>query len=211
MTVLRDTSAPVRNGDRFFIDGEWVRPASDAMIDVVDSGTEQLYFQVAQANAVDMARAVAAARAAFDDGPWPRLTHGQRAEYMRGLAAGLRGQADAFADVWTRESGILRTYSASAGPVAAATFEYYADLAATYPFEELVRPTSKATFGLLVREPVGVVGAIIPWNAPLGLIAVKVAPALLAGCTVILKSSPEAPGEGYRPPAGCTQRRDRRP
>src|SRR6202042_52069 len=62
--------------------------------------------------------------------------------------------------------------------------------------EEPVKP-SAGQFGLLVREPVGVVGAIIPWNAPMGLISNKIAPALLAGCTVILKSSPEAPGEGY--------------
>ena len=69
-------------------------------------------------------------------------------------------------------------------------------LADTYPFEEEVTP-SAGDFGLLVREPVGVVGAIIPWNAPLGLISYKLAPALIAGCTVILKSSPEAPAEGY--------------
>jgi len=71
-----------------------------------------------------------------------------------------------------------------------------ADLAGTFPFEEPAKPTA-GEFGLIVREPVGVVGAIIPWNAPMGLISNKVAPALPAGCTVILKSSPEAPGEGY--------------
>ena len=79
---------------------------------------------------------------------------------------------------------------------AAGTFDYYADLADTYPFEEPATPMA-GEFGLLVREPVGVVGAIIPWNGPLGLISHKVAPALLAGCTVVLKSSPEAPAEGY--------------
>jgi acyl-CoA reductase-like NAD-dependent aldehyde dehydrogenase len=79
---------------------------------------------------------------------------------------------------------------------AARTFEFYAGLADTYPFEEPATPTV-GEFGLIVREPVGVVGAIIPWNAPMGLISNKIAPALLAGCTVILKSSPEAPGEGY--------------
>ena len=79
---------------------------------------------------------------------------------------------------------------------AAGTFDYYAGLADTYPFEEPATPMA-GQFGLLVREPVGVVGAIIPWNGPLGLISHKVAPALLAGCTVVLKSSPEAPAEGY--------------
>ena len=68
-------------------------------------------------------------------------------------------------------------------------FDYYAGLADTFPFEEQAKPTA-GEFGLLVREPVGTVGAIIPWNAPLSLISYKIAPALLAGCTVVLKSSP---------------------
>ncbi|MFY9773277.1 MAG: aldehyde dehydrogenase family protein, partial [Trebonia sp.] len=82
------------------------------------------------------------------------------------------------------------------GKGAQVTFDRFAALADTFPFEEPAKP-SAGQFGLIVREPVGVVGAIIPWNAPIGLISNKVAPALLAGCTVILKSSPEAPGEGY--------------
>src|ERR1700730_19166282 len=76
------------------------------------------------------------------------------------------------------------------------TFDYYADLAGTFEWERPVRP-SRGGFGLVVKEPVGVVGAIIPWNAPMGLISMKLAPALIAGCTVVLKTSPEAPGEGY--------------
>jgi acyl-CoA reductase-like NAD-dependent aldehyde dehydrogenase len=78
-------------------------------------------------------------------------------------------------------------------------FEYYAGLADTFPFEERATP-SIGEFGLIVREPVGVVGAIIPWNGPLQLISYKIAPALLAGCTVVLKSSPEAPAEGTSSP-----------
>ena len=95
------------------------------------------------------------------------------------------------------ESGVVHSVAQYAGIGGAATFEYYAGLADTYPFEEQVMPSTGGDFGLLVREPVGVVGAIIPWNAPLGLISYKLAPALIAGCTVILKSSPEAPAEGY--------------
>ena len=76
-------------------------------------------------------------------------------------------------------------------------FRYYAGLADEFPFQERHTPTAGGNVGLLVREPVGVVGAIIPWNGPVGLIAHKVAPALLAGCTVVLKASPEAPGEAY--------------
>jgi acyl-CoA reductase-like NAD-dependent aldehyde dehydrogenase len=84
-----------------------------------------------------------------------------------------------------------------AGMGADNTFRYYAGLAGTFPWEERATPSAGGNFGLLVREPVGVVGAILPRNAPLGLIANKVAPALIAGCTVVLKASPEAPGEAY--------------
>ena len=112
------------------------------------------------------------------------------------MAAGLRERAADLSQVWPRESGVLYSIAQPARPRGRHTFEYYAGLADTFPFEELATP-SVGEFGLLVREPVGVVGAIIPWNGPLGLISHKIAPALLAGCTVVLKSSPEAPAEGY--------------
>jgi aldehyde dehydrogenase (NAD+) len=77
-------------------------------------------------------------------------------------------------------------------------FRYYASLAEEFPFQERHTPTAGGNIGLIgPRKPVGVVGAIIPWNGPMGLIGNKVAPALIAGCTVILKASPEAPGEAY--------------
>ena len=197
MSLADEAKAPLRHTDRFFIGGEWVRPSSGAMIDVIDSGTEELYFRVAEAQAADMARAVEAARLAFDEGPWPRLTHAQRAEYLRAIGAGLRGRAGDLGQIWPRESGILHAIAPYFATDAAATFDYYAGLADTFAWEEPARPTAGGEFGLIVREPVGVVGAIIPWNVPIALLAVKIAPALIAGCTVVLKSSPEAPGEGY--------------
>ncbi len=99
--------------------------------------------------------------------------------------------------LWPRESGTLYKVAQFAGRIGSGALESYAALADTFPFEEECPPTSGGEFGLLVREPVGVVGAIIPWNAPVALICHKIGPALLAGCTVVLKSSPEAPGEGY--------------
>ena len=197
MSLADEVKAPLRNADRFFIGGEWVTPSSDAMIDVIDSGTEEVYFRVAEAQAADISRAVAAARKAFDEGPWPGMTHAQRAEYLRAIAAGLKERSEDLSQIWPRESGVLHAIAKYSGAGSARTFEYYAGLADTFPFEEPAQPTAGGKFGLIVREPVGVVGAIIPWNAPLGLISNKIAPALLAGCTVILKSSPEAPGEGY--------------
>jgi aldehyde dehydrogenase (NAD+) len=196
MSLADDIRTPLRNADRFFIGGEWVKPSSDAMIDVIDSATEELFFSVAEAEQADMARAVTAARQAFDEGPWPRMSHAQRAEYLRAIAARLRERSEDIGQIWPRESGVLHAIARRTGAGAARTFEFYAGLADTYPFEEPATPTV-GEFGLIVREPVGVVGAIIPWNAPMGLISNKIGPALLAGCTVILKSSPEAPGEGY--------------
>ena len=197
MTLTNEVGAPIRHADRFFIGGEWVAPSSSSMFDVIDSGTEELYFRAAEAQAPDMARAIAAARAAFDEGPWPRLSHAERAEHLRALAAGLKARSDDLGEIWPRQSGVLHLAAKYAGRGAAKTFEYYAGLADTFPFEEPATPSAGGQFGLLVREPVGVVGAIIPWNAPVSLIANKVAPALIAGCTVVLKASPEAPGEAY--------------
>ena len=84
MTTTTDPRVPLRSVDRFFIDGDWVAPGSDAMIDVIDSSTEQLYFRVPEAQPADMDSAIGAARRAFDRGPWPRMTHAERA----GVSAG---------------------------------------------------------------------------------------------------------------------------
>jgi aldehyde dehydrogenase (NAD+) len=195
MTTV-DAAAPVRHPDRFFIGGEWVEPSSDATIDVIDSGTEELFFRVAEAKESDMARAVGAARAAFDEGPWPSLPHAERAEYLRALGPALQSRAEALAQIWPRESGTIHAVARFAAKSMQKDFDAYAALADTFPFEEPATP-SLGGFGLLVREPVGTVGAIVPWNSPHGLIPHKVGPALLAGCTVVLKMSPEAPGAGY--------------
>ena len=197
MTLANDITAPLRHADRFFIGGEWVKPSSDAVIDVIDSANEELFFSVAEAQEADMARAVGAARQAFDEGSWPRLRHTERAEYLRAIATELEKRTEDIGQIWPRESGVLHFIAKASVAGAARTYEYYAGLADTFPFEEEALPSMGGKFGLIVREPVGVVGAIIPWNAPLSLITYKIAPALIAGCTVILKASPEAPGEAY--------------
>src|ERR1700722_9710152 len=193
---MSQATAPIRHTDRFYIGGQWVAPSSEAKISVIDSDTEWLYFTVPEAKAADISRAVGAARDAFDNGPWPWLAHEQRAEYLRAIGAELKKRSEDIGQIWPRESGVLHAIARGGGIGAERTFSAFAALASTFPFEEPAKP-SVGQFGLLVREPVGVVGAIIPWNAPIGLISNKVAPALLAGCTVILKNSPEAPGAGY--------------
>lgn len=196
MTITSSRRSPVKNPDGFFIGGEWVRPSSSSLIEVIDSASEEVFLKVAEARATDIERAVSAARGAFDTGPWPRLSPHERAQYLERIAAGLEERADDLADSWTQESGVLRSMSQHTAKGLAATFRFYAGLADTFTWEE--RRTS--AFGqpaLLVREPVGVVAAIVPWNAPGQLMTQKVAPALMAGCTVIVKASPEAPSSPY--------------
>jgi len=178
---------------RFFIGGGWVLPDSRETVNVINASTEEVAATVAMAGHEDVNRAIAAAREAFDHGPWPRLTHARRAEFLREIAKRFEQRSDDFARVWSTESGILyRTARERIGRFLMGAFNYYADLAETFPFVESHRSASGLR-GQIVREPVGVVAAIVPWNGPAGLMAYKCAPALLAGCTVILKVSPEAP------------------
>jgi aldehyde dehydrogenase (NAD+) len=195
--TIEKTAVPIRHDDSFFIGGKWVEPSSSDVIEVIDSSTEERYFSVPEARAADMARAVDAARVAFDQGPWPRMSHAERADWLRKIGEGLRGKSAEAGQIWPRESGALFAIAQYTAGGMAGVFDFYAGLADTFAFEERKQPTSGGEYGLLVREPVGVVGAIIPWNAPLALISYKIAPALLAGCTVVLKSSPEAPGASY--------------
>jgi aldehyde dehydrogenase (NAD+) len=190
--------------DRFYIGGEWLAGSTAKTIDVFNSGTEELFVSVAEAQEEDVNRAVAAAREAFDSGPWPRLSHAERAGYLRALADALEERAAATALTWTVETGFLHSKSTLAGQYLGATYRWYADLAETYPFIEQM-PTNAANVGLLVREPVGVVAAVIPWNGPPSTIAYKIAPALLAGCTVIVKPAPEAPSAAYILAEACEQ------
>jgi aldehyde dehydrogenase (NAD+) len=191
------SSPPLSHPTSFFIDGEWTRPSSSALIDVITPSTEELFVQVAEAKRADVERAVTAARAAFDKGPWPRMSHAERAVYLREIGKKVAARASDIAATWTSEVGIVHSLAGAMVGAVPSAYDYYASLAASFPFEERHKPGAGGKVGLLVREPVGVVAAIIPWNGPLMMIAYKVAPALLAGCTVILKASPEAPGVPY--------------
>src|ERR1700754_5143419 len=141
MSVTGDTRAPLRSLDRVFIGGEWVTPSSDSTIDVIEPATEELFFRVAEAQKADIERAVEAARAAFDSGPWPQMTHAQRAEFLRALAAGVRDRADDASQIWPRESGVLHAVARAGINELPGVYEFYADLADTYPFEERAQPT----------------------------------------------------------------------
>ena len=183
----------LNNADRFFIDGAWVSPSSSDTIDVISSSTEELIYSVAEAREVDIDGAVGAARRAFDTGPWPTMSHHERGDFLRAIGQHVRQRAADLAAVWSAEMGVTIAAAQAMSEGVGDVFDYYAGLGDTFPFIERHTP-SAGNVGYLVREPVGVIGAIIPWNAPLTLLTYKVAPALLAGCTVIVKASPEAPG-----------------
>ena len=197
-TIVRSAQVPVQYPDCLFIGGKWVKPSTSAQIEVIAPATEQLYMRVADAQEADIDRAVAAAREAFDHGPWPRMRHSERAAYLRALGKKFSERAADIAQIWPNEMGILHSIAQAFVGTIGGVYEYYAGLADTFPFEERHdNPLLGGALALLVREPVGVVGAIVPWNAAVNIMAYKIAPALLAGCTVVLKSSPESPGAGY--------------
>ena len=180
----------------FFIGGRWVAPTSDERFGVVSPATEEVVGHVPLAEAADVDRAVDAARRAFDEGRWPRTPPAERAAVLRRAAVLLRARTDDIATVTATEMGcaISQAPQAQTGMVGR-LFDYYADLLGTFELERRVVTEDRA--GLVVHDPVGVAAAIIPWNAPVTLAAWKAAPALAAGCTVVIKPPPEAPLSGF--------------
>lgn len=189
-------SRTIARGHMLYVGGGWVAPSGRDGFDVIVPSTEELFGRVTLAAPEDVDLAVAAARQAFDYGPWPRLSPRERAAYLGRLADALEQRTQDAATIWTSESGAVASLAQHGAPMGSATLRYYASLADTFSFEEEYTPAD-GDRGLLVREPVGVVGAIIPWNGPLNLLIYKIAPALLAGCTVVAKMPPEAPYSGY--------------
>lgn len=195
--TLSQNVRPLKHPSEFFIGGQWVQPHTNEGIAVIDPSSEREFFTVAKASVADMDSAIGAARAAFDRGPWPTMSHAERASFLRRLADEIERRLPEFNAIWPREAGVVLSTARAVNGGMPDAFRYYADLAETFPFVAQQDPSDGQGAAYVVREPVGVVGAIIPWNSPLSLITYKIAPALLAGCTAVLKSSPEAPGEAY--------------
>lgn len=191
---MTDTLVNLASPDKLFIGGEWTSSRGDAGIDIVSPSTEETVGRVAMASPADMDLAVAAARRAFDHGPWPRLTGAERAVYLRRIVEEMGKRGDDFARAFSMQVGMPYAHSRGMSPFLGGYFKYYADLA-EQNWQEEVRPAMAGGHAIVVREPVGVVVAVVPWNAPLPTLALKVAPALAAGCTVIAKPSPETPLE----------------
>lgn len=181
-----------RHCDALFIGGRWVKPSTAEQIAVISPHTEEEIACVAAAGPEDMHRAVAAARQAFDSGPWPRMRAAERAECMERLLRLLQEHSNEFAQLITREMGSPITFSQLGQTMASAmVLEYYVGLARTFPFEEV----RHGFMGPVVvrREAVGVAACIVPWNVPLFTTMLKLGPALTAGATVVLKPAPETP------------------
>src|SRR5213596_4066083 len=176
--------------DRLFIGGRWVAPSGREMIDVHNAGTGEVMGRVPAGNAKDVDAAVAAARGALDK--WSATSPGVRSELLEKISAGLKARSDELAKTIAQEVGMpLKMAGRIQAGLPIANFTNYSKLLKDFRFEERVGNS------LVVREPVGVVGAITPWNYPLHQITLKVAPALAAGCTVVLKPSEVAPFNAF--------------
>ncbi|MGQ0844601.1 MAG: aldehyde dehydrogenase [Sporichthyaceae bacterium] len=177
---------------KLFVGGQWVAPSSPARIRVHSASTEDYLGSVPEAVEADGDAAVAAARAAFDDpSGWSRWEPARRAAAMESLAGELEARAEATARAVSAQNGMpIRIARRGEAVKPALLLRYYADLisAAEEPAEQAHLLGGSTT---VAREPVGVVVAIVPWNYPQALAAFKYAPALAAGCTVVLKPSPE--------------------
>lgn len=178
---------------RMLIGGAWVDAAAGRRFETRDPATGALLGTLPEAGPADVDAAVAAARSAFESGPWRRMSGAERGRILWRVADLIEAHLDELAELETLDNG--KTFKLGRFgeiPGAAGQFRYFAGFASkiegtTIPTGALAQPSGRPLFAYTVREPVGVVGAICPWNSPLAMAAMKLAPALAAGCTVVLK------------------------
>ncbi|MFJ3707325.1 aldehyde dehydrogenase [Streptomyces sp. NPDC090053] len=181
---------------QLFIGGEWVEPLGTEVIEVVSPHTEQVIGRVPHACEADVDRAVAVARQAFDEGPWPRMSLDERIEVITRIKDAFAVRYEEIARVISSQNGTPYTSSVMVQALASMmVWDAAITTARAFPYEE----QRDGVLGKLLvrREPVGVVAAVVPWNVPQFTAAAKLAPALLAGCPAILKVSPETPLDAY--------------
>jgi betaine-aldehyde dehydrogenase len=187
-------SSSVKSGVRtyqHYIDGKWVNSSSGETFPVYDPSTEDVIAQVASANAADVDLAVKAARTAFDSGPWPQTSAAERGRVLFKLAEKIRQNTAHLAEIECRNTGKPIVEAEYDIADVATCFEYYGGLANKVLGH--VNPVPANALSFTLREPVGVAGQIIPWNYPLLMAAWKLAPALAAGCTCVLKPAEQTP------------------
>src|SRR5437870_145505 len=174
-----------------YINGQWVKSSSGEMFPVYDPSTEEVIAHVASGTAADVDSAVKAARTAFDSGPWRQTTAADRGRLLYKLAEKIRANATSLAELECRNSGKPIVEAEYDIADVATCYEYYAGLANKVLGH--VNPVPANALSFTLREPVGVAGQIIPWNYPLLMAAWKLAPALAAGCTCVLKPAEQTP------------------
>lgn len=192
-TVRAELDIPYRHVDTHFIGGQWVQAHASERADVVDPATGQVWGSVPRGNDDDLNAAVAAAKDAFDAGAWSGLEAAERAQYLNRIADEIEARAEILSWTNSLENGSPVAETAGAAANAAGIFRYFATLAHVID-EEDVRPAPRGGFSSTVkRDPVGVCALIAPWNFPINLVVIKLAPALLAGCTVVIKPASPTP------------------
>ncbi|MBY4108310.1 aldehyde dehydrogenase family protein [Rhodococcus fascians] len=178
--------------DRLFIAGEWVAPLGRNRIDIVNPANEETIGSIPEASHADVDRAIASAVESFDSGPWRRLTYAQRAEYLSRLADEIEARADDVAKAYVYDfGGTIRSGRGMAAGAAALVRAHvrFADQLSDEP----ERVTVGNLEALLVRDPIGPVLGIVPWNTTFFISMVKIAPALLTGCPIVVKVATESP------------------
>jgi acyl-CoA reductase-like NAD-dependent aldehyde dehydrogenase len=188
------------NVEKFFIGGRWVAPENGAALDVIDPATEEVIGTAAVPSTKDAVRAIEAARAAFDDGPWPRMPVAERAAAVRRIGELLMRRKDEIVDLMIREVGstqILAKTFQGVWPIG--FYAKCAQWAEEFPWEEpaAAQDAPLPSSALLVREPVGVVSSITPFNYPFFVNSGKVAPSIVMGNTLVLKTSPWTPLDAF--------------
>ncbi|MFW6866821.1 aldehyde dehydrogenase [Nocardioides sp. CPCC 206347] len=183
--------------DALFIGGAWTKPATDAVLEVVSPHSEEVVARVPEGSTADIDAAVAAARRAFDEGPWPRMAPEERIAIIQNLSGLYAARLDEMASVISTEMGSPISFSSLAqAPAPWMQIEAFLAIAREFPWES-TRPGVLGADVLVRHEPVGVVAAIPPWNVPQFTVLSKLIPALLTGCTVVVKPAPETPLDCY--------------
>ena len=186
----------IRHPDKLFIGGEWVAPLSGESIEIESPVSEEIVARVAAAGNADMDRAVAAARQAFDHGPWPTTPPAEHGAMLMKLADALEKRVPEIAAAWCAQIGGLKERSVMMQMGSVMGLRGIAAMGESFAWTETKKGQMVDT-AIIAREPVGVVVGIAPWNAPFGIMLNKVAYALISGCTIIMKPSPETPLEAF--------------
>jgi len=185
------------NRDSFFIGNKWVNPLSDRTFTIINPSTGESVARVPEAVEADIDAAVAAARKAFDHSSWPRMRSSERAVIMERFMTEIAQRGGDLAKLVSMQNGMpLALSEMLEGQFASGVLQYYAALAAVDPAAD-IRPSQMGKETIVERAPIGVVAAIVPWNFPVTLALNKIAPAMAAGCTVVVKPSPGTVLDSY--------------